>query len=80
MFICICLLLCGCEQHQKVSSSFFIPDTTQETITEEVEDLALKNVQKLSAGEFLYEDICFEVDNVDNPQSEEQNLPPHVWQ
>ena len=69
LFICICLFLCGCEQHQKVSSSFFIPDINQETITEEVEDLALKHVQKLSAGEFLYEDICFEVDNVDNPDA-----------
>ena len=72
MFFCICVLLCGCETRQKITSSFFIPDIESEPISEDVEDLALKSLGKLTAGEFLYEDICFEVDNV--PATEEFEL------
>ncbi|MBO4782141.1 MAG: D-alanyl-D-alanine carboxypeptidase [Lachnospiraceae bacterium] len=72
LFICICVFLCGCETRQKITSSFFIPDIESEPISEDVEDLALKSLGKLTAGEFLYEDICFEVDNV--PATEEFEL------
>ncbi|MBR4341605.1 MAG: D-alanyl-D-alanine carboxypeptidase [Lachnospiraceae bacterium] len=63
-FICICIVLCGCDTPQKVTSSFFIPSFDNEEISVEVEDIAAKSIEKATAGEFLYEDICFEVDNV----------------
>ena len=62
--ICICLILCGCENERTISSSFFIPELELEEINPEVEDIALKSMKNSNEGEFLYEDICFEVDNI----------------
>ena len=64
--ICICLILCGCDTRQKVSSSFFIPNFTDTDITTEVADLAKESLKAKTEGEFLYEDICFETENVSN--------------
>jgi len=63
--LCICLILGGCEKPQnKVTSSVFIPKFDDQEINVEVEDLAMKSLEKTKTGEFLYEDICFEVENV----------------
>lgn len=62
-----CFVLCGCEvakSRQKVTSSMFYPEFDNEEINAEVEDVALNSLKKVTAGEFLYEDICFEVGDV----------------
>ena len=66
-FIAMCLALCGCTNvvaHKTVTSSMFYPEFEDEEINIEVDDVALSQLQKATAGEFLYEDICFEVEDV----------------
>ena len=66
---CICMLstmLSACENvvRPKITSSIFIPEREEIEINTDVEDLALAQIKKEKAGEFKYEDICFEVDDV----------------
>lgn len=64
--ICICLILCGCDTPMKVTSSEFLPKLDVPEISAEVEDFAKNSLESTFAGEFLYEDICFETENVSN--------------
>ena len=69
---CICCICCiasiigGCSTvtRQKITSSFFIPERTETEINMDVDDVALKQLEEEKSGEFLYEDICFEVNDV----------------
>ncbi|MBR5180529.1 MAG: D-alanyl-D-alanine carboxypeptidase [Lachnospiraceae bacterium] len=66
-FLALCFVLSGCSaavSRQKVTSSMFYPTFEDEEFNTEVEDLALQDLKKTTEGEFLYEDICFEVEDV----------------
>lgn len=73
LFCCAALVLCSCSKPgEKISSSLFIPNFENEEIDIEVEDVALKSLEKTTAGTFMYEDICFEEEDV--PIDKELNL------
>lgn len=59
-------MLCGCETPNKISSSMFYPEFSEFEVNSDVEDYAAKSLGKVTAGEFLYEDICFEPEYVSN--------------
>ena len=65
--LCLGFVLCGCQaekSRQKVTSSMFYPEFDNDVFEAEVEDVALNLLKKATAGEFLYEDICFETEDV----------------
>ena len=64
--IFICVLLTGCEEKQKITSSFFIPDFNDEVISADVTDIAVNEniTEDAYVNNFLYEDICFEENDI----------------
>ena len=64
--LAVSMILPGCSTvtRRKITSSFFIPEPENIEINTEIEDAALKEQARDKAGEFIYEDICFEVDDV----------------
>lgn len=64
--IFICVLLTGCESKQLITSSLFIPDFNDYDISYEVSDIAAADKENIANNMFLYEDICFEEEDISN--------------
>lgn len=64
LVLIICMLVTGCASKQTITSSFFIPDFNQKIFDTNVEDISLANLNLQASADFLYSDLCYEVNDV----------------